>query len=42
MADIKIEVMARTCLDRRIFFVCGAEITAYLEWKNKNPKAINW
>lgn len=44
MAEIEIGLLTRTCLDRRI----GSqeefekEVKAYLEFKNKNPKPINW
>lgn len=44
MAEIEIGLLARTCLDRRIgsreFF--DTEVRAYLEWKNRNPKPIQW
>ena len=44
MAEIEIGLLSRTCLDRRIGSVgeFETEVKAYLEWKNKNSKAINW
>ena len=44
MAEIEIGLLSRTCLDRRIGSVgeFATEVKAYLEWKNKNSKAINW
>lgn len=44
MAEIEIGLLSRTCLDHRIGSVgeFETEVTAYLEWKNKNPKPINW
>jgi hypothetical protein len=44
MAEIEIGLLARTCLDRRIGSreVFDTEVRAYLEWKNRNPKPIQW
>ena len=44
IAEIEIGMLSRTCLDRRIGSVeeFGTEVAAYLEWKNGNPKPINW
>ena len=44
MAEFEIGLLARTCLDRRIESVgeFEKEVMAYLEWKNKHSKPINW
>ncbi len=44
MAEIEIGLLGRTCLGRRIGSVreFAKEVRAYLEWKNKHAKPINW
>lgn len=44
MAEIEIGLLARTCLDRRIGSEkeFRAEVAAYLRWKNRKPKPIDW
>lgn len=44
MAEIEIGLLARTCLERRIGSTgeFRSQVAAYIEWKNANPKPINW
>jgi hypothetical protein len=44
MAEIEIGLLYRTSLDCRIGSLreFEEEVTAYLEWKNKHSKSINW
>jgi len=44
MAEIEIGLLARTCLERRIGSreEFRSEIQAYLEWKNRDPRPIQW
>jgi len=44
MAEIEIGLLARTCLERSIGSreEFRSEIQAYLEWKNRDPRPIQW